>query len=138
MKRISFTAIILLIAFTLCSALDTKTLGHIISIPVIDAAGIYSAVQLIRSDGVNGKAAGITSISLLAINGGLGAYTLFGKPENYAKFRTIHRIIGFAVTGAALWMSISAGTNDREQNSDKYITYGYSAVTTVPLVVFAF
>lgn len=138
MRNLIWIVVLLTVGFRVASAMDGKTLAHIISVPLIEGAGIYSAVNMIQSDNSNSKAAGITSVSLLGLNAGLGAFTMFGNAENYSSFRLVHRILGFAVTGAGLWMTISAATDDNIKSHVPYVAGGYTALTVVPLVIFRF
>ena len=119
-------------------ALDGKTLAHVISIPVIEGTGIYASVKMIRTGTTNNTAAAITNLSLIGINAGMGAYTLFGKPTDYSKWRTTHRIVGFAASAAAIWLAISAGRDSDITRVDKGVAIGYSALTVVPVVLFSF
>lgn len=121
-----------------CSAFDGKTLSHLISIPVVEGTGIYSSVKNIRSGGGNGTAAAVTNLSLMGINAGLGAYTLFGEPDNYQTLRTLHRIFGFALTAAGVWLTVSTATNDDMTALDKGIAGGYTGLTVVPVILFSF
>lgn len=74
----------------------------------------------------------------MAINAGFGAYTMFGKPAEYGTFRTVHRIIGFAVTGAALWLTAAAAIDDNVASHVKYVSGDYTALSVVPLIIFKF
>ncbi|NLE00307.1 MAG: hypothetical protein GX640_10575 [Fibrobacter sp.] len=47
-------------------------------------------------------------------------------------------MVGFTVTGASIWMAVSAGLNSNVKKGDKALAAGYSVMTVVPLVVFAF
>lgn len=135
LSKIFFPLLILSIGL---KAADTKTLAHIISIPIIEGAGIYSSIKVLQSDEVNSKAAGITNLSLLAVNGSLGVLTYFGKVGDYETMRNIHRIVGYAVTGAGVWMSISSAMDKSVQKSDKFIASGYTVLTAVPIIMFTF
>jgi hypothetical protein len=62
---------------------------HIISVPLIDGAGIYSGVQMLKNESANNKASAITLLSLLlGVNAGLGATAMFAHSENMAWVRT--------------------------------------------------
>jgi hypothetical protein len=119
-------------------AMDGKTIAHLISLPVIETAGIYTSVVMIRTDSFNNRAAGIANLSMLAVNAGAGAFTMFGGSENYDRWRRIHRILGITTTAAALWMSISAGVDDNLADRDKYVGAGYAVLTTIPVFMFSF
>lgn len=119
-------------------ALDGKTIGHIISVPLIDAAGIYSSVKVIGTDEVNGTAAAITNLSLLGINAGLGVWTMLSGDKTYQNTRTLHRILGFAITGASIWLAVSSAVNDDITGFDKGVAAGYSVMTVVPILMFSF
>lgn len=85
MKHTLIGLIAVLLSITRANALDGKTLAHVISIPVIDGTGIYASVKMIQTGTANNTAAAITNMSFVRINAGTGAYTLFGKPTDYAK-----------------------------------------------------
>lgn len=138
MKRILSTALVAFMLISPSFALDGKTLGHLISIPVIEGTGIYSSVRLLQTGTANGTAAAITNFSLIGINAGIGAYTLFGKPADYEKWRMAHRVAGMFTSAAAIWLAISAGVNDDVARLDKGVAAGYSVLAVVPVVLFSF
>jgi hypothetical protein len=118
--------------------MDKKTLMHVVSVPLLDASGIYTSVRMLNTESNNNKASAITSLSLLGVNAGLGTISLFSNSEKMGWARTTHRIVGFLVTGASLWMAISAGVDDEVKTGDKVVAGGYSALTVVPLIMFSF
>lgn len=120
------------------SGMDKKTLAHIISIPLLDGAGIYSSVRMLNTESANNKAAAITSLSLLGVNAGLGTLSLVANSENMSWARTTHRIVGFLVTGASVWMAVSAGIDDDIRTGDKIVAGGFAGLTVVPLIMFSF
>jgi len=90
-------------------------------------------------DGPATRAAGVTNISLLGVNSALGALKLFGPEDAQPAFRKIHRITGFVVTAAALWLSVSTTIDENTKGTaTPYVAYGFTALTTVPLIIFAF
>ena len=120
------------------TALDNKTITHIATIPVTEGLGIYSSVKMIADGNSGSKAAGITNISLLAINAGLGSFITFGKSSNYSILRLVHHVIGYTAIGTALWLTIAASTDDAVDSHVKYVSGGYTAMTTVPIFIFNF
>ncbi len=116
-----------------------KELYHYISLPLIEGAGIYSSVKALadNNSGQSTKAASISNLSLLGTNLTLGLITAFAKDETRSKLRSYHRILGFTVTAAALWLSVSASV-DKIDKSAKYVSYGYTGLTIVPLIMFSF
>lgn len=138
MKSISFIFLLLFGGAMQTQAMDGKTLGHIISIPVLEGVGIYSSVRMLQSRDPNATAAAITNLSLIGINAGIGAYTLFGNSENYGTLRTVHRIAGFLTSAAAVWLTTSAWLDDDLRKVDKGVATGYSVMTVVPVVIFSF
>jgi hypothetical protein len=120
------------------SGMDKKTLAHIISIPLLDGAGIYTSVRMLNTESANNKAAAITSLSLLGVNAGLGTLSLVANSENMSWARTTHRIVGFLVTGASVWMAVSAGIDDDIRTGDKIVAGGFAGLTVVPLIMFSF
>lgn len=138
MKKMHLSILLLLLGLTPSHALDGKTLGHVIAIPVIEGTGIYSSIKMIQTATPNGTATGITNLSLIGINAAMGAYTLFGKPADYATWRTIHRITGAATFAASAWLAVSAWKNSGGTNLDKGIATGYSVLAAVPVIMFSF
>ena len=134
-----------LIAFVLCAAAFSsncfawKKEAHFLSLPLIEGAGIYSSVRMLQDSKSSGtKASAIASLCLLGANAGIGCTAVFGPQPNYPKLRRIHRYVGFALSAAALWMSISAANDVNVHNSDRNIVHGYALVSAIPLIVFAF
>jgi heme A synthase len=119
-------------------AMDGKTIGHLVSIPVIEGVGIYSSVRLLQTRQPNATSAAVTNLSLIGINAGIGAYTLFGNSDNYGTLRTIHRVVGFLTSAAAVWLTTSAWLDDDMQSVDKGVSTGYSVMTVVPVIMFSF
>lgn len=140
MRRFNCLLVLLLLltSVTRISALDTKTILHLSMTPVAEGLGIYSSAVSIKNGNTNCKAAGITNITLLAINAGLGSFIVFGKPSNYVAFRRIHQIAGFTVTGASIWLTLSGALDKSVPSHVKYTSAGYAAMTTVPLFMFNF
>ena len=118
--------------------LGGKEIGHIVSVPVIEGAGIYTSAKMIGTGDANATAAGITNISLLAINATIGVIKVFGNVDNYQAWKTAHRIVGYTIAGASVWMAVSAITNNNTSKLDKGIAGGYSALTFVPIILFSF
>jgi hypothetical protein len=116
-----------------------KEIFHFISLPLIEGAGIYTSVRSLTDDNSDQstKAAAITNLSLLGTNGALGLITMFLKDDARLKLRTTHRIMGFTISAASLWLSIATSVDDIE-NSTQYVSYGYTAVTLIPIFTFTF
>lgn len=119
-------------------AFDGKTIGHLISIPIIEGTGVYSSIRLIQTGDANAAAAAITNLSLIGFNSGVGAFTLFGKTADYSRWRTIHRFTGFLTGAAGIWLAVSAGVNKDVAALDKGVAAGYAVVAVVPVVLFSF
>jgi hypothetical protein len=120
------------------TALDKKTITHLATIPVTEGLGIYSSVKMIEDGNAGSRAAGITNIFILALNAGLGSFIAFGKPSNFATLLIIHHVIGFTAIGAALWLTVAASTDNNVDSHVKYVSGGYTAMTTVPIFIFNF
>jgi hypothetical protein len=140
MKRFKCSLVILFIlaSVTRVSALESKVIIHMSTLPVTEGLGIYSSAIMIRDGNANCKAAGITNISLLALNAGLGSFIAFGKPSNYQTFARIHHIIGFTAIGASLWLTVSGTLEKSVPSHVRYTSGGYTLMTTVPLFIFNF
>ncbi|MBD3392935.1 MAG: hypothetical protein GF418_12590 [Chitinivibrionales bacterium] len=135
-----------LVVFSIIALLATspahawKALSHYVTVPVIELGGGYASVMTLK-DAETGpaKAAAGTNLGLLGINAGLGLTTLLVDGETALRLRTAHRIVGFAITAAGIWLSTATslddGTKDRHE---RYVAYGYTGFTVVPLVLFSF
>jgi hypothetical protein len=136
----TLVTISILIAFLSGSvtALGEKTITHLATIPFTEGLGIYSSVKMIGDGNAGSRAAGITNISILALNAGLGSFIAFGKPSNFSTLRLIHHVIGFTAIGTALWLTIEASTDKNVDSHVKYVSGGYTAMTTVPIFIFNF
>lgn len=137
MKKAGLCLLILTFIFKSYSA-ETKTILHLATVPVIEGLGVYSSVMAVKDGNNQCKAAGITAISLLAINAGLGAFTYFGKSDEYGKLRTIHRIIGFTAATAGLWLTIASADDSRVKSHVKYTSGAYTLTASVPIFIFKF
>jgi hypothetical protein len=116
-----------------------KKEAHFLGLPIIEGAGVYSSIRMLQdSKSSVTKASAITSLCMLGTEAGLGCFAIFGPQPNYPKIRKIHRYAGFALSAAALWMSISAANDVNIKNNDRNIAHGYALVTTIPLIMFAF
>lgn len=130
---------ILSISFLYSSVLAWKKEAHFISLPFVEGMGVYSSVRIVQdSKSTVTKSSAIASLSLLATDAGLGCYLVFSQPTNYALLRVIHRCIGMAITASAVVMSISAGIDNHIENNDRKIIYGYTLVSSIPIIVFSF
>ena len=138
MKRLAVIVLLFTGACMQLQAMDGKTISHVVSIPVIEGVGIYSSVRMLQTGEPNATAAAITNLSLIGFNAGIGAYTLFGKPDNYGTLRTIHRVTGFLTSAAAIWLTASAWLDADLRSVDKGVSTGYSVMTVVPVILFSF
>lgn len=139
MKK-SFCSIgfLVIISCSICFAGWQKT-SHLVSLPLIEGSGIYSSVRLLSvSENAFTKTAAITNLSLLATNAAMGMVTMLGPSDNYAKLRPWHRALGFAITASGVALSIAAANDHNVTSTDRGITYGYTGLTTVPLILFLF
>ncbi len=130
----------LIILFALAaSAFPWKKEAHFISLPLIEGSGLYSSIMVLdESKAASTKAPAVASITLLAANAALGATTIFGPQDWYPKLRAIHRYLGFGITAAGIWMSIAAGNDKNVKNLDRNVSYAYTALSTVPIIIFSF
>ena len=126
-------------AFFFSGANAWKKEAHVISVPIIEGLGIYSSIRVLQ-DSRSGftKVSAISSLTLLTVNAAMGSYIVFGPQTDYALKRSVHKYIGYAITAAALWMSVSAGNEARIENSDKNIFHCYTLATSIPIIVFSF
>ena len=131
------TLIILLVLAA--SAFPWKKEAHFISLPLIEGSGLYSSIMILdESNNASTKVPAVASIALLAANAALGATTVFGPQDWYPTLRTIHRYLGFGITAAGIWMSIAAGNDKNVKNLDRNVSYAYTALSTVPIIIFSF
>lgn len=135
MKKIILLAVLIFVT----SAFAWKKEAHFISLPIIEGAGLYTSIRcLLDTRSAATQVPSITTITLLAANATIGGIAIFGPQDNYPMLRTIHRFVGMGIFAAGLWMSIAAG-NDRDVNNlTRNISYGYTLVTTVPIIIFSF
>jgi hypothetical protein len=137
----SIRVIVIAFAIGACvsSPLAWKKEVHFLTLPFIEGLGIYSSTRILQDSQSSGtKASAIAGLSLLGIESGIGAAAIFGPQPNYPKLRRIHRYVGFALSAAALWMSISAGSDAHVENEARNFTHGFAIATTIPLIVFSF
>ena len=112
---------------------------HFLTLPFIEGTGIYSSIRILQDSQSSGtKASAITSLSLLCIEAGLGSMAIFGPQPNYPKLRRIHRYVAFALSAAALWMSISVANDAHVENEARNFTHAFAITTTMPLIVYSF
>jgi hypothetical protein len=64
--------------------------------------------------------------------------SMFAHLENMGWVRTTHRVVGFLVTGASIWMAVSAGVEKDIRTGDKIVAGGFAGLTAVPLIMFSF
>jgi hypothetical protein len=121
------------------NAFAWKKEAHFLTLLPIEGCGIYSSIRVVQdSKSSMTKASAITSLSLLGATSALGCAAIFGPQPNYPKLRRIHRYAAFALTAAALWMSIAAGNDSHVENKVRNIAHGYTIGTTVPLIFLSF
>jgi hypothetical protein len=138
-NRRAWAVFLMSIALLYSSAFAWKKEAHFISLPLIEGMGIYSSVRVLQdSKSPWTKSSAIATLSLLACDAGFGSYIIFDQPSNYALLRRIHRYIGIAITASALFMSVCEGNDSHIENRDRNITYGYTLVTSIPIIVFSF
>jgi hypothetical protein len=113
--------------------------AHLITLPLIEGGGIYTAVVAIRdSPSLQTRTPAITTLSLLGVNAAAGVFTLLGPKENYPVMRIIHRSLGFAITAAAIWLSVAEAGDPNVKDATRTVAYGYTGLTMVPLIIFNF
>jgi heme A synthase len=113
--------------------------AHLTTLPIIEAGGIYTSVVALQETNSNStRAPAITTLSLLGLNAAAGLTTMLGPQENYPVMRVIHRSIGFAVTAAAIWLSVAETADDRVKNTSRNVCYAYTGLTMSPLLIFNF
>jgi heme A synthase len=135
MKKI----ILLAVLISATSVFAWKKEVHFITLPIIEGAGLYTSIRcLLDTRSAATQVPSITTITLLAANATIGGIAIFGPQDNYPVLRTIHRFVGMAITAAGLWMSIAAGNDKDVNNLTRNISYGYTLVTTVPIIIFSF
>ena len=135
MKKI----ILLTVLIFATSAFAWKKEVHFITLPIIEGAGLYTSIRcLLDTRSAATQVPSITTITLLAANATIGGIAIFGPQDNYPVLRTIHRFVGMAITAAGLWMSIAAGNDKDVNNLTRNISYGYTLVTTIPIIIFSF
>ncbi len=134
-----FSFIIACILLLFLSAHAGKDVFHYITFPLIEGAGIYASVKSLTDDdiGISTKAASISNLTLLGTTATFGMITAFSKEDTREKLRLIHRVLGIVVTGTSLWLSISASV-DKVDTPTKIVSYGYTGLTLIPIIMFSF
>ncbi len=129
----------LVLLMFVASAFSWKKEVHFITLPIIEGAGLYTSIRCLQdTKSAATQVPSVATICLLAANSGIGAFAIFGPQDNYPLLRAIHRYVGMGVTAAALWMTLAAA-NDRDVNNQtRNVSYGYTAVTAVPIIIFSF
>jgi heme A synthase len=131
-----FLVILLILAV---STFAWKKEAHFISLPLIEGSGLYSSIMILQeSKTTSTKVPAVATASLLAVNAALGATTVFGPQDLYPTFRIIHRVVGFGLTAAGLWMSLAASRDKNVKNLERNVSYGYTVLTAVPIIIFSF
>jgi heme A synthase len=116
-----------------------KKEAHFISLPLIEGSGLYSSIMVLEdSKTTSTKVPAATTVALLAANAALGATSVFGPQDLYPTLRTIHRYLGFGITAAGIWMSIAAANDKNVKNLERNVSYVYTALSTVPIIIFSF
>ncbi len=139
MKKILILTVLFL-ALSVRSMFATFMLPyHIAGVVVGEGLGWYSSITSVmygQSDWT--KAAAIVNMTLLVSQAALGTLTILGVGD-YTDMLLVHRIVGFSVLAASIWLSVSA-TLDKglNQGATPYTSYGYSAVSVVPVIVYSF
>jgi len=120
-------------------AAENKALIHYLSAPVIEGTGAYASIAslLDHNAGVNTEAAAYTNLGLLAVEGTLGVVTAFLDGDGRRKMRTVHRVMGFVITAAAVWLG-AANSLDHVDPAVQATSYSYAALSTVPIIMFSF
>jgi heme A synthase len=139
-KKFSLASIVLLIVSINTPLFAGKDIFHYISLPLIEGAGIYTSIRTLTDDNseTSTKAAAVTNLALLGTNGALGLTTIFLDDDARLKMRSIHRVMGFTISAASIWLSVATSIDDDIETSTPYVSYGYSAVTLIPLFTFTF
>lgn len=114
-----------------------RFVAHIINAPVLEGFGIYSSIRVLHGNG-NSVASAVTSLSILAFNGGSGVFNLYGHPSNPRLWRKLHTIAGYSIAGASLWLTISALSDNHVKARDKYMSSGFTALAVAPVFIFHF
>jgi small neutral amino acid transporter SnatA (MarC family) len=116
-----------------------KAVWHYVSVPIIEGTGIFASVASLADNGAsaNTTAAAITNLGLMATEGTLGLITAFLDGDGRRKMRTVHRVMGFVLTAAGLWLGI-ANSVDHADAVQQATSYSYAALTTVPIIMFSF
>jgi heme A synthase len=129
----------LILLILAASTFAWKKEAHFISLPLIEGSGLYSSIMILEdSKTTSTKVPAAATATLLAVNAALGATAVFGPQDLYPTFRTIHRFVGFGLTAAGLWMSIAATNDKNVKNLERNVSYGYTVLTTIPIIIFSF
>lgn len=140
MNKVAILIIITVLGFDTSAGITSwKGKVHMAVLPFIEGTGIYTSVRVLQTtDQAANKAAAITNLSLLGVQGTLGSIILFGPKDLPPAVRLVHRIVGTAILATGLWQSIGATVDDDVPNAAQATAYCQVAFTAVPLVLFTF
>ena len=138
-SNIGLKAMILSIVVFFSVPYGWKKEVHFLVLPLIEGGGIYSATRILQDSRSPGsKASAAVNLSLLGIEAGLGSAAIFGPKPNVPSLLRIHRIAGYALAAAALWMSISAANDATMENRDRNFCHAYALAAAVPILIYSF
>jgi len=132
---------VLLVMFVCAIAnAGARKVVHIIDIPIIDAAGIYTAANVFgNAELVSTKASAGTSMGLLAVQSAFGALTMAKLDQKKPAIRKIHRALSFALTGASVWMAVSTSLDDGTKGRpEQFTSYVFGGAVLIPVIMFSF
>lgn len=136
-KKLTVAALVLVFFAQSAFSFD-KFPVHLAGAVVGEGLGIYSSVTGIlygQSDVT--KAAGYANIGLLATGATVGVLAWAGVGD-YETMVVIHRIVGYAVFAASVWLSVSTTLDEGTRNSaTPYTSYGYAALSLAPIILFS-
>jgi hypothetical protein len=139
MMRKLFMSLAVALVLVTPGAAAWQKVAHLVTLPIIEGGGIYTSVMALRETNTNDtRAPAIVSLSLLGVNAAAGLTTMLGPQKNYPTMRLIHRSLGFAITAAAVWLSIAEASDMSLKTSTRGVCYGYTGLTMVPLIIFNF
>lgn len=119
------------------SAIDKLPI-HLAGVALGEGLGIYSSVTcLINAQSDITKASSIVNLSLLGTGATMGLLSMLGVGD-YQTMETIHKIVGYAVFAASVWLSVSTALDAGTQNYGlPWTSYGYSVASLAPVILFA-
>lgn len=139
-RTLLFCVALLLVAVNSSAKIHSwKGTVHLIGVPFIEGAGLYSDIRTLQTARQSGTRAGaVTNLGLLGVQAALGTIILFTDDNLPPAFRIVHRIVGTGILVSALWISIEGAFDGGIPVPARYASYAQSILVAAPLALLTF